>query len=309
MSDRTTRRPSASTALRGTLALAAAGALALTGCTTNSEGPTEPTGDEGAPITAQKDDPIAASVPQQYKDKGLLVIGTNPPYAPNEFKDSSGAIVGFDIDLLSATAEVMGLKTEYRESDFDKIIPSIEGGTLDMGTSSMTDNKEREKTVDFVTYFNAGVRWAAPTGREVNPDDACGLKVAVQRTTVEDTDDVPTRSAACTKAGKPAIEKVQFDDQDQAAGAVALGKVDAMSADSPVTAYAVKQSGGKLHMVGELSDAAPYGWPVKKGSPLAPVLQKALEKLISDGTYKKITEKWGVQDGALTTPKINGATS
>jgi len=296
--------------LRGTAALLSAAALALTGCTTNTEGggaPAEPSGTERVDVA--KDEAVAAAVPQQYKDAGKLVVGTNPPYAPNEFKDPSGAIIGFDVDLLTATAKVMGLEAEFKESDFDKIIPSIQGGTLDMGASSMTDNAEREKTVDFVTYFTAGIQWAAPAGKTVDPDNACGLKVAVQRTTVEETDELPAKSKTCTDAGRPPIQPIAFDDQDQVATAVALGKADAMSADSPITAYAVKQSEGKLVTVGPLAEAAPYGWPVKKGSPLAGVLKDALAKLISTGDYAKIAKKWGVEQGGIDAPKINGAVS
>ena len=66
------------------------------------------------------------------------------PYAPNEFKDSSGKIVGFDVDLMNAIATMLGLTAEYREAEFDKIIPAIQGGTYDVGMSSFTDTKERE---------------------------------------------------------------------------------------------------------------------------------------------------------------------
>ena len=60
------------------------------------------------------------------------------------------------------------------------------------------------------------------------------------------------------QAGKPEIIKVQFDTQDEASTAVALGKADAMSADSPISAYAVKQSDGKMQLVGDVFDSAPY---------------------------------------------------
>ena len=125
----------------------------------------------------------------------------------------------------------------------------------------------------------------AATGQPVDPNNACGKRVAVQATTVEDTDEVPAKSAACVAAGKPPIEIVKFDRQDDATNALVLGKVDAMSADSPVTAYAIKQSGGKIEAAGEVFDSAPYGWPVAKGSPLAAALQKAVQHLIDDGTY------------------------
>ena len=105
------------------------------------------------------------------------------------------------------------------------------------------------------------------------------------------------------------IEIITFDGQDAVTNAVVLGQADAMSADSPVTAWAIKQSNGKLESAGEVFDSAPYGWPVKKGSPLAQSLQKALEHLIASGDYKNIVAKWGLEAGAIDKPAINGAIS
>ena len=289
--------------LRAALALTATAALALTGCTTNTEGPQD-SGEPREEVSLEADEAIAALVPAEIRDKGVIVIGTNPPYAPNEFKNEQGEIVGFDIDVMTAVAQLMGLEAEFRESDFEKIIPAIEGGTMDMGASSFTVNDERLKTVDFVTYFEAGIQWASAAGTDIDPDDACGLNVAVQRTTVSDQEDVPARSEACVAAGKPAIEKVQFDSQDEASTAVALGKVDAMSADSPISAYAVKQSEGKMQLAGSVFDAAPYGWPVRKGSELTAALEAAADKLIETGDFEKIAKNWGVEDGLIDDAEI-----
>jgi polar amino acid transport system substrate-binding protein len=286
--------------------LATAGALALASCSSNSE-TSGPTGSVSATIT--QDAALASLLPAKIKTAGKLVVGVNQPYTPNEYKDSSGKIVGFDVDLLDATAKVLGLTTSYQEADFAKIIPAVQAGTYDVGMSSFTDTKEREKTVDFTTYFSAGEQWAYPAGKTVDPDNACGLKVSVQTTTYEDTDEVPAKSKACTDAGKPAITKVQFDSQDDATNAAVLGKVDAMSADSPVTAYAVKQSGGKLALAAKIYDSAPYGWAVPKGSTLGQALQKAVQTLMDNGTYLQICTKWGVQSGAIKSSVINGASS
>ena len=289
-------------------------ALVLTACSSNTETSTPPAGGGGSSggsssAAVAKVDSIAALVPDKIKSSGKLVVGTNVPYAPNEFKDSSGKIVGFDVDLMDAVATVLGLTPQYTEAAFDKIIPAIQAGTYGVGMSSFTDNKEREKTVDFVDYFSAGIQWAAPAGKTVDPNNACGLKVAVQSTTVEDTDEIPAKSKACTSAGKPAINKLKFDRQDDATNALVLGKVDAMSADSPVTAYAVKQSGGKIQLAGEIFDSAPYGWPVAKGSTLGQALQKAAQSLMDSGAYLDITKKWGVEAGGIKTAQINGAQS
>ncbi|HJT93617.1 MAG TPA: ABC transporter substrate-binding protein [Mycobacterium sp.] len=290
--------------LRIAAVFAATGALALSGCASGGQSGEEKT--SAAPEGAKVEE-IANTLPEEIKSSGKLVVGVNIPYAPNEFKDPSGKIVGFDVDLMNAIAATLGLTAEFREADFAKIIPSIQGDTFNVGMSSFTDTKEREESVDFVTYFNAGILWAQRPGSPVDPNNACGKKVAVQATTTEETEELPAKSKACTDAGKPAIEIVPFDGQDAATNAVVLGQVDAMSADSPVTAYAIKQSNGKLEAAGEIFDSAPYGWPVKKGSPLAESLKQALEHLIETGKYKEIAANWGVESGMIDKPVINGA--
>jgi polar amino acid transport system substrate-binding protein len=286
------------------VSVAVAGSMALAGCAKNNEGSSTPTG--SVSVASQQD--LTTLVPADIKSKGTLTIGIDPTYAPNEYKDSSGKIIGFDVDLMDAIAQKLGLKTAYTESTFDNIIPGITGGKYDIGVSSFTDNKTREKTVDFVTYFNAGSQWAAAVGKTVDPDNACGLKVAVQTGTIQDTDDEPARSKKCVAAGKKPIIKLKYDKQDDATTAVILGKADAFIADSPITAYGVKQSAGKLQLAGKIYDAAPYGYPMKKGSALPKAIQAALQALITDGTYKTICAKWGNDAGEITTATINGAT-
>ena len=290
--------------------VAAAGALTLSGCSKGTEsGSGSSAAGASTAVKAEKVEEIAASVPEDIKNSGKLIVGVNIPYAPNEFKDASGQIVGFDVDLMNAVASTMGLTADYREADFAKIIPSIQQGTFNVGMSSFTDTKEREASVDFVDYFTAGIQWAKRPGTSIDPNEACGKKVAVQATTTEETEELPAKSKACVDAGKPEIQILKFDSQDAATNAVILGQADAMSADSPVTAYAIKQSNGKLEAAGDLFEAAPYGWPVKKDSPLAQSMLKALDHLIKSGDYKTIAGNWGVEKGMIEKPVINGATS
>lgn len=287
--------------------VAVTGVLALSGCSSSTDSGTESKATTAA--KAAKVDDIANMVPEDIKSSGKLIVGVNIPYTPNEFKDEDGKIVGFDVDLMNAIASTLGLTLDIREADFAKIIPSIQAGTFNAGMSSFTDSKEREQSVDFVTYFSAGSMWAQRAGAGIDPDNACGKKVAVQSTTTQETVELPARSKKCTDAGKPAIDIIKFDGQDAATNAVALGQADAMSADSPVTLYAIKQSNGKLEAAGATFDSAPYGWPVKKGSALAAALQKALEHLIETGDYKTIATNWGVEQGMIDKPVINGAVS
>ena len=125
----------------------------------------------------------------------------------------------------------------------------------------------------------------------------------------EALDDAPAKSKACTDAGKEEISILGYDTQDEATAAVTLGRADALSADSPVTQYAVAQSKGKLQIAGDVYDIFLYGMPVPQGSAMGTALQAALIELQADGTYSEILSKWGVEGGAITDITINGAQS
>ena len=250
---------------------------------------------------------IAATVPDDIRATGRLVIAVNVPYAPNEFKDSDNRIVGFDIDLMNAIAKTLGLVPEYRESAFEAIIPSLRAGDFDVGMSSFTDTKEREAAVDFVTYFEAGTLWAQRVGSSIDPDNACGLRVGVAYAAIQETQEIPAKSDACVAAGRPPIEKVVYVRQDDVNAALIAGEIDAMSADSPVTGFAIKLSGGALEPAGGVVNPAPYGWAVAKGSKLAESLRQAMEHLIQTGEYRTIATMWGVEKGMIDEPVINGA--
>lgn len=252
-------------------------------------------------------DQIARTVPSEIRDTGRLVIGVNVPYAPNEFKNSSGEIVGFDVDLMKAVTRTMGLVPEFRETGFEGILPSVQDGNFNVGMSSITDTPDREQEADFVTYLQAGTLWARQAGSSADPASPCGMRIGVAYSTIQETTEIPAKSDACVAAGLPPIEKVVRTHQDEVTAALIAGEVDAMTADSPVTGFAIKLSGGALEPAGEVFDSAPYGWPVAKGSGLAESLRLALEHVMNTGEYRTIATMWGVEKGMIAQPVINGA--
>ncbi|MDN4520410.1 transporter substrate-binding domain-containing protein [Mycolicibacterium austroafricanum] len=264
--------------------------------------------DAGAPLPDGAVEAIAATVPADIRGAGRLVIGVNVPYAPMEFKNADGQLVGFDVELMDAVTRVLGLVPDYRNTTFDAILPSVVDGTFDVGMSSVTDTREREELVDFVTYLEAGTQWARRPGTALGPAAACGLKVGVAEATLQATEELPAKSDQCTAAGMEPIEMVVFKNQDEVTTALIKGEVDAMSADSPVTGFAIKLSRGELVPAGDVFDSAPYGWPVAKGSGLTESLRLALEHLIESGDYRAIATMWGVERGMIDEPAVNGAT-
>lgn len=287
-------------------ATVAAAALILTGCGSGGGGTTaQPSGSVPAP---KKDAKLAAMVPAAIAKDGTIDIGTDSTYAPGEFLAPDGkTVIGLDVDLFDAVAAKLGLKTKWTSAPFDNIIPGVQSNKYEAGVSSFTVNDERKKVVNMVEYMNAGIQWFTKKGnpKKVDPANACGKKIAVQRGTVE-VDDLNKLTKKCTTAGKPAITIDQYQGQDQATAAVVSGKEDAGSADSPVAAYAVKQTNGQVQLLGGIYEAAPYGFVVNKDqTQFADAISKATQSIMDDGTYKKILDKWKASAGAVDKAPVN----
>jgi polar amino acid transport system substrate-binding protein len=158
-----------------------------------------------------------------------------------------------------------------------------------------------------VSYFSAGTQWATKKGnpKQVDPDNACGLPIGVQKGTTQ-LDDLTARSKKCTDAGKPAIKQVIEQDQSKVTADLISGKADAMLADSPITLYAVKQTNNQLEPLGDIYDSAPYGFVLPKDeTDFAQAIADALKATATDGSYKAALEKWGNDSGAVTDFAVN----
>jgi polar amino acid transport system substrate-binding protein len=284
--------------------------IAIAGCGSSSSSTSTST--PSASTTPSADAAIAAQVPAAIKSKGTLNVASEAQYAPNEFLATDGhTVIGMDADLVKALADVMGLKVNIINSTFEAIIPGLAAGRYDLGASSFTDTKEREKTVDFVTYYSAGISFYAKTSS--NPGvtklaDLCGKTVAVQKGTVEE-EETTEQSKKCKKEGKKAVNPLSFPGQNPVNLAVSSGRAELGMADSPVVAYQIKQSAGAFKLVGESYNFKPYGLAIPKHNGMAAPILAALKLLMSNGTYGQILTKWGIQSGAISTPKINGAIS
>jgi polar amino acid transport system substrate-binding protein len=281
---------------------------ALSGCgsssTSSSSTTTASTGGASAAI--------AAEVPAAIKSKGTLTVASDATYAPNEFIAPDGhTVIGMDVDLMSAIGAQMGVKVKFVNATFDTIIPGLAAGKYDLGVSSFTDTKEREKTVDFVDYYSAGISFYAKSS--ANPavntvEDLCGKSVAVEKGTVEQ-EQAEAQSKKCAKGGKQSVKVLTFPDQNGANLALSSGRAEVGMADSPIAEYQVKQSSGAFKLIGKPYEVAPYGLAVPQKSGLSKPILAALKAIIANGEYTKILAKWGLQSGAISSPKIDGATS
>jgi polar amino acid transport system substrate-binding protein len=265
---------------------------------------------------------IAAEVPAAIKADAPLQIATDASYAPNEFVDLNGNLVGWDIDLAKDVCKVLGIACTINNVTFSDIIPALleNPAKYQMSFSSYTPTTAREaRGIDFITYYQAGEAWLVKTGGATitQASDMCGHAVAVESGTTEEADawgfmgmqpggiKIAGDTDNCKSAGKPDITVDSFDTQTEANAALISGRADFGWADQPVADYQVKLEAGKLKIGGSACSVYPYGVAIVKTLGLDQAVEDAIKYLIDNNFYTQILSSWGVQDGAIASSAVS----
>lgn len=288
----------------GSSSSSAAPAPASSSAAESSSAAPAPTAPEGA------DAAVAALVPAEIKDKGSLSVGMEIGYPPFGYYDTDNTTpIGFDVDLATEMAKLMGLQLDLQNSKFDAIIPSLLSKRYDMGISAFSVTEERLKQVDFIEYFQSGdagvVMAGNPKGLALDTT-ICGTKVGVLKGSTQESVTIPQLEKGCADAGKPAMEVLSIDSSDQMPIALQSGRADIILVDSGNGAYIANVSNGKFIVAeGPLLNSGAGGMIVNKGDKLADAVAAALQKMIDDGTYAAIAEKWNMQSGEVAEAVID----
>lgn len=297
--------------LTSLLALAASASLALTACSgggaaDNSEA-SDP-GEKGFDVSTIKADPeIEKLVPKDIKESGVLTNGASTDYAPAEYKKADGQTpTGYDVDMVKAIAALMGLKGETQHYEFDSLIPKI-GKNVNIGVSAFTITPERLKEFNMIAYAEVGFQYATAKGNpnKFDPTNPCGRTIGVQTGTAQQ-EWLENESKKCTEAGKKAIDIKPSKAQTEVVPKVASKQYDAMIADSPVAGYATVQTNGEVELLDKPFETAKHGIVIPKDqAELTEAVQKAVQKLMDDGTLKKIFDLYGASDSMMTKAELN----
>jgi polar amino acid transport system substrate-binding protein len=241
---------------------------------------------------------------------GTLTFGSDVSYPPQEFypdgcngKDPDG----FDIDVAKAVAAQMGLKFAVTDTKFSGIIPSLSTKKYDAIISAMTITDERKKVVKFLPYFIAGESYVLTSDNSKSPQelkDLCGLKVAVEKGTAEETEvqDANDASKQGPCASKPIDwQSSDYDKDTQALAALKKGTVDVHFTDSPVARYELLKNTGFKISNKTVQNTAPEGIAVRADdSAMLTAITAAFDAMKTDGTYKKLLDKWHLNEGDIT---------
>ena len=223
-------------------------------------------------------------------EDGKLTVVAELGFAPFEYMDEkTGEPVGFDVDVINAVAEKMGLTASYLPNQkFDTLVPIIkQGGKADVSIAAITITDERMESVDF---------------SEPYLDSNQAIVVAKGSSETEETLNDASKQVVCQGGttgdewigeNLPDAVRVPVDDVTAALTGVQTGLYQAMVVDLPVASYMLYQSFSDLEIVKEIPTGEQYGIAVSKDNPeLTQAVNKALEDMKSDGTMKEIETKW-----------------
>ena len=266
--------------------MAAVMALSMAGCGSKPAADTAAATEAQADTTAAKaEDTAAAGTDAAAPAAGKkYVINTDTTFAPFEFENDKGEMVGIDLDILKAIAEDQGFEYEVIPVGFSAAVTALEAGECDGVIAGMSITDERAAKYDFSEpYYDSGVGMAVLQGSDITTyDQLKGQNVAAKIGT-----------EGCTFAESIAdqygFEVTQFESSSDMYQAVLGGEAVACFEDYPVIGYEISRGLG-LTLPTPMEKGSSYGFATLKGAnpELVEMFNKGLENIKADGTYDKI---------------------
>lgn len=298
-------------------ALLTAAALALTACGSGAPSAASAGAADGKGavptddvVSSVREDAAAAAarlLPAEVRASGALTIASSvgaPPGAA--YLPDGRTVAGTDIDIADAVARKLGLRLKREVASFEAILPALDSGKYDVGTGNFGVTDERRRTIDFVTYINDGQGFAVRDDSDLKKvtdlTQLCGLTVATGAgTTFEVT--LEENRHRCSDAGRKPYRLKTYNDLGAVWGSLQQGRTDVVMSTINGLRYAVDQQEG-VRFLNEFK-RLDVGFAFKKGTPLAPAFQAAVNGLKADGTYDRILRKWGITASAIETSRIS----
>jgi polar amino acid transport system substrate-binding protein len=276
--------------------LAAGLALTFSACSTEGENTT--TSGEGS--LAGSSEGISSLVPNEYKDNGVKIAAYND-WAPAEFLDEDGELVGWSVDLAHAMAKILGVDITITGTTFDAIIPGLQSKKFDAGFASFGPTDERLQVLDMVGEVVDGTAYASLKKNNLvvsETQDLCGRSVGVivgafdfQYLTKQNTE-------VCDAEGLENIQLDQYKTQADAQLAMSSGRVDFVAAGSQKLQYLALQR-DEVAISDLVSNPVYNCIGIRKGDPLGTAMNEAVQQLIDNGKYEEILNKWGITSGLM----------
>jgi len=254
---------------------------------------------------------LSASLPAAIKAKGQIIVGINGIFPPMEYKEpGKDELIGFDVDFANAIGKALGVKIVYDDQKFDQLVNSVITSRVDMVISGISDTATRQKTLDFIDYFNSGTQaYTTKTYASTitSLESLSGKTLAVSASTDYLTTMEKWSKDNLEAKGKPGIKILAVDSEATARLQMVQGRAQASAISPEVLGWLAKQNPGMFVAFGPLLNVDPYGICFKKDNVgLRDAVLAAVRQLFADGTYKALLAKWELLPGALAEPLVNG---
>ncbi|MBG6225800.1 cystine transport system substrate-binding protein [Arthrobacter sp. CAN_A2] len=258
------------------LGSAAALMLALAGCSSSTPG-----GDGGSSESAQ------ASSLQEIQDAGVLTVGTEGTYKPFSYhEDGSGDLTGYDVEVITAVAEKMGVEAEFEETQWDAIFAGLEAGRFDVIANQVSITDQREETYDFSVPYtvSSGVIVTSADNEEISSFEDLEGKTTAQSLT-SNWNELATESGANVEPVEGWAQSVTLLEQ---------GRVDATINDElTYLDYQNTTRNDGIKIAATTDETSRSAVAVRKGSTeLVDAIDAALDELRADGTLAEISGKY-----------------
>ena len=241
---------------------------------------------------------VQADTLADIKSSGKMLVAIDPTFAPFEYTDDSGKIIGYDPELLEAVAADWGVKIEYQVMAFSGVIPGLIAGSFDFTATALNIKADRAKKINFTIPIASSVNavMAMKDNDKVTSskiEDLAGITCAVKQTT-QPEQMMQENNTKLKNSGASEVKLLSYETVDQTIAALATGRVDCVVDDKSVLALAMsKRQDVPMKIVGEIGGKALIGWGTNKDdTSLADALSETLKKLKRNGVMGKLQTKY-----------------
>ncbi|OLS35284.1 amino acid ABC transporter substrate-binding protein [Bacillus sp. MRMR6] len=226
----------------------------------------------------------------KIKDDDKILIGTEGTYPPFTFHDTSGNLTGFDVEIATEVAKRIGVEPEFKETQWDAMFAGLDAKRFDMIANQVGIRPDRQEKYDFSDPYitSAAVLIAHNDNNEVKAfEDIKGLNSAQSLT-----------SNYADMAKDLGANIVGVEGFNQSAELIASKRVDVTINDKlSFLDFKKQREDAPIKVVATSEDASASGFMFRKDSEkLVDEVNKALNEMIEDGTYSRISEKWFGED-------------
>ena len=242
---------------------------------------------EATEETAEAADAETEAAVSEALADGVLTVGTNAEFPPFEYVGDDGEPDGFDMALVKAIGEKLGVEVKIENMEFASLVTSI-GSKIDIAAAGMTVTEERQQTVDFTNPYYEAVQYVIlPTDSEIaTAADLEGKTIGVQLGTTGDF----------IASGIEGTDVKAYNKAVDAVNDLINGKVDCVIIDkNPALVFESKFEGQVVAIDGAQFEFEAENYAIalpKDDTVLAEQINTAIEELKADGTFDELVKTY-----------------